>query len=62
MAASSVVVAEVLFEPTDIDLKFLPEGPFDLGDGRFSWVGIQHGANARYGSLNIFDTRSRQNS
>lgn len=61
MAASSVVVAEVLFEPSDIDLKFLPEGPFDLGDGRFSWVGIQHGPTARYGSLNIFDTNSRQN-
>ena len=60
--SSAAVVATVLYEPTDIDLKFLPEGPFDLGDGRFSWVGIQHGASARYGSLNIFDTRNGQNS
>lgn len=59
--SSAVTIAEVLFEPTDIDLKFLPEGPIDLGNGRFSWVGIQHGANARYGSLNIFDTNSGQN-
>lgn len=53
--------ARVLFEPTDVDLRFLPEGPFDLGDGRFSWVGIQHGASARFGSLNIFDTKTGQN-
>ena len=53
--------ARVLFEPPDLELRFLPEGPFDLGDGRFSWVGIQHGASARYGSLNIFDTKTGQN-
>lgn len=54
-------IAEVLYEPSDSELKFLPEGPFDLGDERFSWVGIQHGADARYGSLNIFDTKTGQN-
>lgn len=53
--------ARVLFEPAEKDLRFLPEGPFDLGDGRFSWVSIQHGASARYGSLNIFDTATGQN-
>jgi sugar lactone lactonase YvrE len=58
---SAAVVAEVLYEPSDIALKFLPEGPFDLGDGRFSWVGIQHGASARFGSLNIFDTKTGSN-
>ncbi len=42
-------------------LEFLPEGPFDLGNGRFSWVGIQHGAAARFGSLNIFETSSGAN-
>ncbi len=57
----AAVIAEVLYEPTDSELKFLPEGPFDLGSGRFSWVGIQHGAAARYGSLNIFDTQTSQN-
>lgn len=59
--AKAAINAEVLYEPTDVDLKFLPEGPFDLGNGRFSWVGIQHGASARFGSLNIFDTRTGQN-
>lgn len=58
---NAAVVAEVLFEPSDPDLKFLPEGPFDLGQGRFSWVGIQHGASARFGSLNIFDLKSLTN-
>ena len=53
--------ARVLYEPLDRELRFLPEGPFDLGQGRFSWVGIQHGASARYGSLNIFDTTTGQN-
>lgn len=57
----AAVIAEVLYEPSDSELKFLPEGPFDLGDERFSWVGIQHGADARYGSLNIFDTKTGQN-
>ncbi len=58
----AVAIADVLYEPDDIDLKFLPEGPFDLGNGRFSWVGIQHGAAARFGSLNIFDFGTSKNS
>ncbi len=33
----------------------------DLGDGRFSWVGIQHGKDLRVGSLNIFDLNVRSN-
>jgi sugar lactone lactonase YvrE len=53
--------ARVLFEPRDMELRFLPEGPFGLADGRFSWVGIQHGGSARYGSLNIFDTKTGEN-
>ncbi|MCC6508143.1 MAG: SMP-30/gluconolactonase/LRE family protein [Pirellulaceae bacterium] len=57
----SDTIATVLFEPTESDLKFLPEGPFDLGGGRFSWVAIQHGASARYGSLNIFDMNTHTN-
>ncbi len=52
---------QVLFAPEDRELRFLPEGPCDLGDGRFSWVGIQHGATARFGSLNIFDWRTGEN-
>jgi len=46
---------EVLFRPENAELRFLPEGPIDLGNGRFSWVAIQHGANALVGSLNVFD-------
>ena len=53
--------ARLLFEPPDRDLRFLPEGPFNLGQGRFGWVGIQHGPEARYGSLNIFDTATGLN-
>ena len=41
--------------PTTADLRFLPEGPLDLGGGKFSWVGIQHGADATSGSLNLYD-------
>jgi sugar lactone lactonase YvrE len=53
--------AKVLFESAQRDLRFLPEGPFHLGEGRFSWVAIQHGAAARVGSLNIFDLNSGTN-
>ena len=47
--------------PTEDELKFLPEGPLDLGAGKFSWVGIQHGANVTSGSLNIYDLGERTN-
>ncbi len=53
--------AELLFLPDTEELRFLPEGPTDLGDGKFSWVAIQHGADAKHGSLNIFDVSSREN-
>ena len=43
-------------QPIEFDqsesLKFLPEGPFPLGDDAFSWVAIQHGAESTTGSLN----------
>ncbi|MCA9082989.1 MAG: SMP-30/gluconolactonase/LRE family protein [Planctomycetaceae bacterium] len=47
---------EVLHRPDSSALKFLPEGPYSLGPGRFSWVAIQHGADSRCGSINIFDS------
>lgn len=53
--------AEVLFRPESDELCFLPEGPYPCGKNRFSWVGIQHGANSQVGSLNIFDVASRTN-
>ncbi len=47
--------AELLFLPENDQLRFLPEGPTALGVGRFSWVAIQHGPDAKCGSLNIYD-------
>jgi sugar lactone lactonase YvrE len=57
----ATITSEVLFLPESENLRFLPEGPYSLGEGRFSWVGIQHGASATVGSLNIFDLARRQN-
>ena len=48
------------FPETD-ELRYLPEGPYPLGDGAFSWVGIQHGADATSGSLNLFDLTRHSN-
>jgi sugar lactone lactonase YvrE len=53
--------AELLFLPDNEPLRFLPEGPYGLGNGKFSWVGIQHGASATNGSINVFDLKSRTN-
>ncbi len=51
--------AQVLLRPENSELRFLPEGPYPLGENRFSWVAIQHGGNAKHGSLNIYDATSR---
>ena len=53
--------AELLYMPSSSVVRFLPEGPTALGDGRFLWVAIQHGPNSQVGSLNIFDLNSRHN-
>lgn len=53
--------AELLYLPDSEELRFLPEGPMALAPGRFSWVAIQHGEGAAFGSLNIFDIESKQN-
>jgi sugar lactone lactonase YvrE len=53
--------AELLFLPDNESLRFLPEGPYSLGNGKFSWVGIQHGASATQGSINVFDLKTRTN-
>lgn len=52
-AMSTTTVCEVLFRPETDDLRFLPEGPYTNPAGGFSWVGIQHGADATFGSLNL---------
>ncbi len=48
-------VAHSLGLPTTDAQRFLPEGPQDLGDGRISWIGIQHGADSLNGSLHQTD-------
>lgn len=56
-----IIDAEVLFRPESPELRFLPEGPYSLGSGRFSWVAIQHGAASGVGSINVFDLASGSN-
>ena len=53
--------AEVLYRSPEVGLRYLPEGPAVCGPNRMSWVAIQHGSDARVGSLNILDTRSLNN-
>ncbi len=53
--------AEVLYRPEREDLRFLPEGPYSRSDGRFSWVAIQHGADANHGSLNVLEPATGEN-
>ena len=56
-----VFETEVLHLPSDSALRYLPEGPIQQGPSQFSWVAIQHGADARQGSLNLFDLSTREN-
>ncbi len=51
----SIRQADPLPVPDGDALRYLPEGPIPLSDSRFSWVAIQHGLDARTGSLNIYD-------
>jgi sugar lactone lactonase YvrE len=53
--------SEVLFLPESDELRFLPEGPYSCGEGKFSWVAIQHGSDLTVGSLNIYDMASSRN-
>lgn len=55
------IEAEILFRPPTDELAFLPEGPYSLPGGGFSWVAIQHGPAAMNGSLNLFDLHRREN-
>ncbi len=51
----------ILLDPQNVELKFLPEGPYPIDDRSFSWVAIQHGRESKLGSLNIFDVPSKTN-
>ena len=53
--------ARLLYLPDGPALRFLPEGPHALADGRISWVAIQHGPQATTGSLNVLDLARGEN-
>ncbi len=53
--------ASLLYMPPTQSARYLPEGPVALGNGKFLWIAIQHGPNAKSGSLNIFDLSTGQN-
>jgi len=55
------ILAEPLLDPDDDGLKYLPEGPVSCGEGFVSWVAIQHGADASFGSLNELNLASGEN-
>ncbi len=58
---SETRLARSLDFPTTSELRFLPEGPIPMADGKFSWVGIQHGAGSTVGSVNVFDMATGTN-
>jgi ribonuclease III len=59
--AMKSVAADVIYKPHLEELRFLPEGPYLLEDGRVSWVGIQHGADSLTGSINLLNPTTRIN-
>ena len=58
--AKIVEATPLSFSQSD-ELRFLPEGPYQIAPGKFSWVGIQHGADSRIGSLNRYDLATGTN-
>ncbi|TWT91311.1 SMP-30/gluconolactonase/LRE family protein [Stieleria varia] len=58
---SQTYEARPLDVPATSELRFLPEGPYQYSESVLSWVGIQHGANARHGSVNLLDLRTGEN-
>ncbi|MCX7386294.1 MAG: SMP-30/gluconolactonase/LRE family protein [Planctomycetales bacterium] len=56
-----IIDTEILFRPDSAAVRFLPEGPYALPDGRMSWVGIQHGADATTGSINLLNLQNGVN-
>ena len=53
--------ANVLLVPEDKALRYLPEGPYQVGSGRLSWVAIQHGHDQEFGSLNLLNLTDQTN-
>lgn len=58
---STSTECRLLHSPSTEELRFLPEGPYSLDDGIISWVGIQHGANATAGSVNLLNVNEATN-
>jgi len=54
-------VCDILHRPENDALRFLPEGPYRAGETTLSWVAIQHGADATFGSLNLLNVDSGEN-
>ncbi|TWU18153.1 SMP-30/gluconolactonase/LRE family protein [Allorhodopirellula heiligendammensis] len=61
-SAPLVIDATALPTPHTAQLRFLPEGPIPLeAAGCLSWVGIQHGPQASYGSINLLNLATGEN-
>jgi sugar lactone lactonase YvrE len=58
---TKTIQADILFRPNNDELRFLPEGPYPCANGGFSWVAIQCGPTAKYGAINVFDWKTKQN-
>lgn len=58
---SQTIQAEVVFTPENDELRYLTEGPYRLADGGLSWVAIQHGRDAKVGSLNLLNLATGEN-
>jgi len=59
---TDIRVAEILLRPETEELCFLPEGPYPTTrSGELSWVAIQHGADNRFGSINLLNLTTRKN-
>lgn len=56
-----VIEASPINVPLTDALRYLPEGPYQIAPGKFSWVGIQHGADTKHGSLNRYDFATGEN-
>ena len=59
--AVNTSTAEVLYRPSDEQLRFLPEGPYSIGNDRLSWVSIQFSPESTVGALNLLDTTTGKN-
>ena len=55
------IQAEVVFTPPSNELRYLTEGPYRLDNESISWVAIQHGTDAKVGSLNLLNLASGDN-